>query len=168
MAEVAKKPIVIDSSKDLLIALLTQQYKPDDVYILFLHRSVKGLASSYKKLSKKAGNPFFISTVIQSNQKFENRVKKYKKIKNLKYLDDEYEQIVKNPADFVSRVVQKMGAKLNYDEQLNNQFYIDPSKQHLVAGNPMRYRGKQLVSYDASWKKNLTKSEINELEKCIF
>ena len=168
MAEVAKKPIVIDSSKDLLIALLTQQYKPDDVYILFLHRSVKGLASPYKKLSKKAGNPFFISTVIQSNQKFENRVKKYKKIKNLNYLDDEYEQIVKNPADFVSRVVQKTGAKLNYDKQLNNQFYIDPSKQHLVAGNPMRYRGKQLVSYDASWKKNLTESEIKELEKCIF
>jgi len=75
---------------------------------------------------------------------------------------------VKNPADFVSRVVKKTGAKLNYDKQLNNQFYIDPSKQHLVAGNPMRYRGKQLVNYDASWKKNLTESEIKELEKCIF
>jgi hypothetical protein len=168
MAEVAKRPIVVDSSKDLLIALLMQQYKPDDVHILFLHRSVKGLASSYKKWSEKAGNPFSISTVIQSKQKFENRVKKYKKIKNLKYLDDEYEQIVKNPADFVSRVVRKTGAKLNYDKQLNNQFYIDPSKQHLVAGNPMRYRRKQLVSYDASWKKNLTESEINELENCIF
>jgi hypothetical protein len=116
----------------------------------------------------KSGNPFSISTVIQSNQKFENRVKKYKKITKLKYIDDEYEEIVKNPADFVSRVVQKIGAKFDYDEQLNNNFYIDPSKQHLVAGNPMRYRRKQLVSYDASWKKNLTESEINELENCIF
>jgi hypothetical protein len=168
MAEIAKKPIVVDSSKDLLAALLMQQYKPDDVYILFLHRSVKGLASSYKKRSVETGYPFSISAVIQSKQKFKNKVKKFKKIKNLRYLDDEYEQIVKNPADFVSRVVQKTGAKLIYDEQLNNQFYIDPSKQHLVAGNPMRYRGKQLVNYDASWKKNLTESEINELGKCIF
>ena len=168
MSEAANKPIVVDSSKDLLAALLMQQYKPDDVYILFLHRSVKGLASSYKKLSMKSGNPFSISSIIQTKEKFENRVKKYKKIKNLKYLDYEYEQIVKNPADFVSRVAQKIGAKFDYDQQLNNNFYIDPSKQHLVAGNPMRYRGKQLVSYDASWKKNLTESEIIELEKCSF
>lgn len=168
MAEVAQRPIVIDSSKDLLIALLMQQYKPDNVTILFLHRSLKGLASSYKKLFNKKGNPFSISLVIQSMRKFESRVNKYKKISNLKFIDFDYEKIVECPADFVYEVVKITGANLNYSGQINSQFYIDPSKQHLVAGNPMRYKGKQMVRYDEGWKTNLSTSELEELESCTI
>lgn len=164
MAEVAKKPFVIDSSKDLLIALLMQLYKPDDVCIIFLHRSIKGLASSYKKWSEKKGKSFKFSSVIHAKQRFEKRVEKYKKIDKLNYIDVEYENIVQNPTNFIEEVAQKVSANINYKKQPNEQFYIDPSQQHLVAGNPMRYRGKQLVSYDESWKKRLSESEIKELE----
>jgi len=164
MAGVADKPVVIDSSKDLCIALLMQQYKPKEVYILFLHRSIEGLAASSKKWSEKKGKTLNISTVIKEKQRFETRVKTYKTIKNLNYIDVEYEDIVQHPADFVEHVVHKIGANTNYKKQTNSQFYINPKLQHLVAGNPMRYRGKQLVSYDASWKKRLNESELQQLK----
>ena len=40
----------------------------------------------------------------------------------------------------------------------------DLSKQHMVAGNPMRYRGKQQVRYDESWKERLSSDELNKLK----
>ncbi len=168
IAEVADKPIVVDSSKDLCIALLMQQYKPQDVYILFLHRSIEGLVASAKKWSEKKGKPFDMSIPIQQKQTFEKRVKKYKKIKSLKYIDVEYENIVQRPADLIEDVVRITGANQNYQKQLNNQFYINPFKLHLVGGNPMRYKRKQLVRYDASWKKRLSEKDLQIIENSYY
>ena len=164
MSEVAQKPVVVDSSKDLRIALLMQQYKPKDVYIFFIHRDPKGLASSYKKWSNKKGKIFSVKDSIKSKHKFERLVDKYKRIKGLSCFDFDYEHIVQYPTDIINEVVREIGANTNYSEQSNKEFYIDPSKQHLVAGNPMRYRGKQLVRYDESWKKHLSDEEIKLID----
>ena len=63
-----------------------------------------------------------------------------------------------------SRVIENIKQKTNIDiEQDNSDFYIDPSKLHLVAGNPMRYKGRKKVKYDQRWKTELEKNEIDFL-----
>ncbi|MGD8779515.1 MAG: sulfotransferase [Ignavibacteria bacterium] len=166
MSKVAEKPIVIDSSKHLTIALLLQQSRPKDVMFIFIHRSIEGLAASSKRWSLKKNKKYDLMSVVKSKQKFEQRIKVYKeKIPDLRYIEVEYEHFVKNPADLLDKIVQEIDASKQYHKQLNNLFYVDPTQHHLVAGNPMRYKGKQLVKYDERWKDELTQDEINLIYK---
>lgn len=160
MAKVANKSIVVDSSKHLMIALLLQQYQPDNVNLLFLHRSTKGFIASKKKWSKKRNKPFDLHQAILEKDKFEKRVEKYKKnIPNLRFLDIDYETLAENPYTVIKKVVTYFN--LNPSKGFSDEaFYINPSEQHIVAGNPMRYRGKQQVVYDDRWKKELTDDEL--------
>lgn len=166
MAKVTNKSIVVDSSKHLLIALLLQQYRPKDVHILFIHRTVEGLVASAKRWASKRGQKYEIKKVLQSKKTYENRVTKYKShIAELQYIDVNYEDFVSQPASFLHHVVRSVGASEEYSKQENDSFYIDPSLLHLVAGNPMRYKGKQLVRNDIRWKTELTAEEIKLIQK---
>lgn len=160
MAEVADKPIVVDSSKDLVIALLLQQSRPEDVTLLFLHRDILGLAASSKKYGRSPFDP------VEAKKTFEKRVKKYKaNLKKLNYFDINYETLVSKPHSFLSDFVARMGAHKEADTQTDEEFYIDPGKLHIVAGNPMRYRGRKKVNYDDTWKSALSEEEISEINK---
>jgi hypothetical protein len=166
MAEVADKPIVVDSSKHLLIGLLLQQYNPRDVTIVFLHRSIEGLAGSAKRWAQKKNHDFHLEKVIKSKKQFEKRVEKYKQnISNLQYLDIHYENFTQKPASFLADVIDKMGASKDYQGQSDGNFFIDPSQLHLVAGNPMRYQGRKQVKGDERWKSILTEKESNWIRK---
>lgn len=162
MAGVANKSVVIDSSKDLVQALIMQKSYPKDVYIIFLHREALGIASSAKKYNHS------IPKTLNGKKIFSKRVNKYKKnIKNLKSIELVYEDIVKNPA----ATVAKIGSFLNEENknlpQRDDDFYIDPQSLHIVAGNPMRYRGIKKVKYDNSWKKRLEEKEIDLVKKIM-
>ncbi|MDT8309744.1 MAG: sulfotransferase [Bacteroidales bacterium] len=160
MAEVASKPIVVDSSKHLTIALLLQQYRPNDVTILFLNRSPEGLAASHRKWAVKSGKNFHLQDFIEMHKKHHSRLTQCKNsIDNLKYIDIQYEEMVKHPATFLHTCVAQTGANEVFKRQTDEEFYIDPSKLHLVAGNPMRYRGRQLIKNDERWKTELTDKE---------
>lgn len=162
MSEVGERSVVVDSSKHLMIALLLQQYKPKDVTILFLHRSVEALAASAKRWAAKKGKEADLRAVVQGKQQFEKRVAKYKrKIKELQYIDITYEEMVYEPAFFLDSLVHALGVDSKYQKQQNESFFIDPSKQHLVAGNPMRYRGRQQIRYDERWKEELSEEELS-------
>ena len=76
------------------------------------------------------------------------------------YIETSYEEFAHKPASFLDNLVRQLGASSNYNKQTDNKFYIDPSKSHLVAGNPMRYKGRQKIKYDDSWKTRLTPNEI--------
>lgn len=164
MAHVANKPVVVDSSKHLTIALLLQQYQPEQVSLLFLHRSAEGFVASRKKWAKKRNKPFNLHQTIAEKDKFEKRVEKYKKnIPNLRFLDIEYEHLAESPATVINKVAAHVNLKPPIG-QSNEAFYINPSEQHIVAGNPMRYRGKQQVMYDDRWKKELTDDELQHIK----
>lgn len=160
MAEVANKQVVVDSSKDLVIALLLQQYRPKDVTLLFLHRDILGLAASSKSYGKSPYAP------LESKITFEKRVRKYKaKIKNLNYYDINYEVLVSKPSTFLSDFTNVIDVSKNFDIQPDDNFYINPGKLHIVAGNPMRYRGRMKVKYDDKWREKLTEDEIKHLQE---
>lgn len=166
MAEVGEKPVVIDSSKHLMIALLLQQYEPDNVTLLFLHRSVEALAASAKRWAAKKGKTANLEKVVEAKRLFEKRIAKYKqKVKNLNYIDAYYETMVSEPANFLESVVHTVGINTDYKRQTNESFFIEPSQQHLVAGNPMRYRGKQQVRYDERWKNELSAKELQNIQQ---
>lgn len=148
MAKVSGKRFVVDSSKHLTIALLLQQYRPDDVTLIFLHRKKEGLISSAGKRASKNGTEYNPKEIIASQKKFESRINKLKKnIRNLNYIDLHYKNIADQPATSLELIVKKVNADPEYILQSDNNFFIDPSQLHLVAGNPMRYRGRQLVKY---------------------
>ena len=169
MAEVGNKPIIVDSSKHLLIALLLQQYKPKEVTLLFLHRSIEGLISSAKRRATEKEQDYNIQEGIKTKKKFEKRIVKYKKnVPDLSYIDAFYEDVVAHPASFLNKIVYKTGASQDYQRQKDKKFYIDPSNLHLVAGNPMRYKGKMQVKYEDSWKENLTANEKDLINRLYY
>lgn len=162
MADIAGKPVVVDSSKDPTIALLLQQQMPEDVLVLFLHRRAEGLLTSIKKRFAKRGIPVSLALpyVIFSKFRYERRVKRYKRrVSNLSFIDVNYEDYVRNPSALVTQIVERLGLSPHYNKQEDRIFEIDPSKHHIVAGNPMRFKGPQEVKYDDRWKKSIKKSE---------
>ena len=169
MSAVSGKPIIVDSSKHLTIGLLLQAFRPEDTVFLFIHRHIEGLVSSAKRASLKRGKKYSIERVVQTKKKFERRVERYKKVvPNLRYIEGNYEEFVRAPAEFLSRVVEFLGISRDYSKQLDNEFYINPFSCHLVAGNPMRYRGRQKVQYDERWTKELTSEEIRQIHKLYY
>jgi hypothetical protein len=168
MSEVSDRKFVIDSSKHLTYAMLLQESRPKDVTIIFIHRKIEGLVSSKKKWSKVKGIGYSIDSIVKSKLEFNNRIKAFKSSRSdLSFIDVDYEYFVECPSDFLKNFVYMVGASKEYEAQSNSCFYIDPSVQHLVAGNPMRYKGKQLIKSDNSWKDRLDQNEIEKI-KDIF
>lgn len=164
MAEVSGRNIVVDSSKHLLIALLLQASRPEDVWFVFLHRDVRGLAYSHKKRATERGQQYSLRRTVLNAKVFEERIHRYKTyIPNLQYFDCTYEEVVRAPSSFLDRVAGAIGASADHVRQADDHFYIDPQNQHLVAGNPMRYRGRQKVRFDSGWTKGLTSEELDEI-----
>lgn len=163
MSKIANKPVVIDSSKSFIRMMLLQKYRPKDVLLITINRNPQGLTSSIKRRAIKMNQPAWLALpyVVFTKIKYKiknNRIKKA--VKDLSYLEVDYDHFVSQPSDFLDKVVQKIELRDGYKKQVNEDFYIDPSQQHLVAGNPMRYKGRQKVKYDERWKKSLNKLEL--------
>src|SRR5690606_25564722 len=148
----------IDSSKHLMYGMLFQQERPTDVILVFLYRSIEGLAASYKKRKRiEKLSMQDIIKVVDNRNKFLKRVQRMKKnIPLLKYIDVNYEDLVEKPATVLSNMTEYLGLENTLEIQTNNNFYIDASQLHLVAGNPMRLKGRQKVQMDNSWKSSLS------------
>lgn len=164
LSEVSGSKFVVDSSKDRTIALFFKKYRPQDVHIVFLHRSIKGIAASSKRLAKKKGKDFNMDEVFKQKQDFERTVLKYKNlIGDGAFTDLEYEDLVQFPAEFVNRIAKQLGSEKEI-EMPNEAYFIEPNNSHIVAGNPMRYRGRQQVLYDDSWASELSDVEISIID----
>lgn len=163
MSTVAQKPVIIDSSKHLTFALFLQQSRPKDVIFLFLHRSIEGLAASYKKRAQQKGKAFSIDEVVKRKRDFNVRINLCKKsIPNLSYLDISYEEMAESPLKVLNNMAEVAGLKKL--DSSGDVFKINPSEMHLVAGNPMRYLGEQTVQYDNRWRDRLTSEEKEYLK----
>lgn len=162
MSGISGKPIILDSSKHLTRGLLLQQSRQNDVYFIFIHRSAQALMSSSKRWKQEIP----VDGVIKSKRLYEKRVHLYKqKVNSLQYFEATYKEFVRKPATFLKKIVTELEATDNYPKQSDENFFIDPSQLHLVAGNPMRYRGRQRVRYDARWKWELSEVELHQIEQ---
>ncbi|MHA7865537.1 sulfotransferase [Flagellimonas marinaquae] len=167
LSKVSGRNYIVDSTKDRTLASLFKRYQPKDVHVVFLHRSVYGIAASSKRLAKKKGLDFDIHTVIKQKQDFEKAVRKYKRlIGKGTFTDIDYEDLVRFPSDFVNNLAQQVGSRKKI-EMPNEAFFIEPNKLHIVAGNPMRYRGRQQVVFDDRWHSELTEKEKGQIERAF-
>lgn len=169
MSEVAGREVVINSSKRLVEALLLQQYRPNDVWILFLNRDIRRIAASQKKMAIRRGQQFSVRTVLKQSTVYRRQVLQcMNSVPELNYIESTYEEIVSGPSDFLSKVVQQMSVDSDYKIQSNSSFWFDPANQHMVDGNAMRYRGKQAVKMDDRWRQTLDERELHEIENWTF
>ncbi len=144
---------IVDSSKDIIRAKLLLDSRPEDVLIILLIRDIEGVAASAAKRGK--------SPLVEA----ERWIKLYsqysrilKKSNNIKFKIVKYEEMAAKPERVRSGV-----AKFLQLPCPTGPLRIDTKKSHLVAGNPMRYKGKISIQYDDSWKKVLSEQEKEQI-----
>jgi len=157
IGKITQADYVVDSSKNMLRYYLLKQARPNDVFLIVNSRDNFGFANSYIKRNIKP------AVSLKRKKKFLNRAERL--IKNLKpdYINTNYNDLVSNPESVLGRISHRLGLTYN-SRQISD---IDTRNYHLVAGNPMRFKGKLRISYDNSWEKQLSDEMIEDIKYYI-
>lgn len=147
IGEVCGSQYVVDSSKDMLRLQMLHSFRPTDVRVILLVRDICGVA--YSEIKRK-GNPLMRARQWVS---YYNRIMpQLHSIKNVNYHVVLYENLTRDPIGQRRRIAEYLDLP-----DPGDNIQIDTTKSHLVAGNPMRYRGKIDIKHDNAWQ-----AEINE------
>jgi len=147
---------VVDSSKDLIRLHFLHYVRPQNTKIIVLIRDILGIAGSAVKRNEdplKAAKMWirYYNLIINAvNKMFKN------------FLLVKYEELASKPRFILNKI-----AKFLDKEYLSNDSLIklDTKKYHLIAGNPMRYKGLITIKPDMSWQKLLTSYQIALIKK---
>ncbi len=157
IGEVTNSDYVVDSSKNMLRYYLLKKERPEDVFLIINYRDNFGFANSYIKRN----------ILPEKSLKKKNRYifKTNKLIKNLEpnYMKTKYEDFVKEPDILLRKISNHLDIKYESKqiEEINTKNY------HLVAGNPMRFRGKLNIIYDDSWNQQLSEELKSDIKYYI-
>lgn len=158
IGDVTNSKYIVDSTKSIVRYYLLKNYRPDDVYLIVNSRDNYGYANSFLRhqiLPRKS---------LKEKKRYEKKIEKFINNNNLPLLKTIYEKVARNPQDFLAQIASKLNLKFN-PLQLYN---IDTRKYHIIAGNPMRYKGEIKIRYDDRWLNELNddkKQEINYFVK---
>ncbi|MFP7754055.1 hypothetical protein ACLG6S_05255 [Thermodesulfobacteriota bacterium B35] len=145
---------VVDSSKDIVRMALLQQSRPGDIFTVVLIRDIEGVAAS---AAKREQDPLLeAQRWLKLYQQYMHIIKRQKdfQVKVVRY-----ETMVEEPDKTREQLAQYLGLVLPPSVPLA----INTKAHHLVAGNPMRYKGRIHIQYDDSWKKVLTKETKKQI-----
>lgn len=157
ISEICNVDFVVDSSKDILRLYYLMQYRPNDVYIIFLYRSIYGISYSNFKLGI---DPIRTAKkIVKSNNRWKEILRNQR---NLKYISVDYEKLCSNPIETRKRISEF----LNLPDP-GNILGIDTHTYHMVAGNPIRYKGPIKIEYDNSWINGLSNNQKEKIKKII-
>jgi len=157
ISETIGSKCIVDSSKSITRMKFLHKERPNDVFVAVLIRDILGVAAS---AAKRGEDPINQAKAWVDYYKRAFRI--LKKTRNLKFIIVEYEKLAKNPLE----IRNKLAKFLELDE-LQGPVRINTREHHLVAGNPMRYKGLTSIRYDDSWKNIITgdyKDKINKLK----
>lgn len=153
IGETMKVSHIVDSSKDIIRTKLLSEVRPRDVLIILLIRDIEGVAASAAKRDR--------SPIAEARLWVKIYSQYYRILKNssnLKFKIVPYEEMVAKPEQIRKKIGRFLG--LSVPEE---PLAIDTRTFHLVAGNPMRYKGKIRIKYDDSWKKVLSEHQKEQL-----
>lgn len=153
LGEITGAEYVVDSTKGLLRYYLLKLYRPDDVLLIVNNRDSIGYANSYLKRN--------IPPKVSLKSQKQYILKTKRLLRNLRpdHFMTQYEDFVKEPEVALKEVGNWLG--LNYSSsQINN---LDTRNYHLVAGNPMRYKGKIKIKYDEDYKIAMNEEMKNDI-----
>ncbi|USN45039.1 MAG: sulfotransferase [Candidatus Woesearchaeota archaeon] len=150
IAQVSKKNIIVDSSKDSFRALLLSQDKRFNHVFVHLIRDGRGVFWSYKRKYGWGWRALYLWG--GANLKIE-----LVKLKNkrAKVVTVRYEDFVKEPEKIVKRVLRPIGITFE-----PGMMRFADSQQHQLGGNRMRFTKSNDIRMDEAWRRNLTKKDL--------
>jgi len=152
---------IVDSTKDYNRFKLLYSERPDDVYLIVLKRDFFGYAYSHLKRDVQLKE-----SLEQQKKTYDNIMKVAKHTKGLKYLFIEYEKLCENPIEQRKRTANFLNLP-----NPGNELHINTQNYHIVAGNPMRYKGKITIRLDERWKEKFDedqKENIRLIKRAIY
>ncbi len=133
---------IVDSSKDIVRLKFLHSRRPDDVSVVVLVRNILGVAASAYKRGK---DPYFeAQRWVKIYQQF---VRILRNTENIQLKTIQYKDLAENPERARKDLAKFLGLP-----SPPNPLQINTTEHHLVAGNPMRYKGDIVIKYDDSWK----------------
>lgn len=145
-----KTKIIVDSSKDIIRALILAKHPKIKPYFIHLYRDGRGVAySNFKKFNRNPLN--YMIKWFYTNLKIE-----IIKRKNFKYFSTiRYKDLCKNPKKEIGKILRF------YDLALRNDIMsFRNASIHQVEGNRMRFQNTEKIIEDLSWKKYLPKPYV--------
>jgi len=158
IGEVCGVEYIVDSTKDYRRFKFLHSHRPNDTYLIILQRDIFGFVNSCIRLGQTPQKS------LKGQKKLLDRTMKIvHHLKGLKYLQVGYEELCKNPV----KLRKKIAHFLRLSDP-GNELNINTHNYHIVAGNPMRYKGHTKIRLDESWKRELddkTQNKIKALAK---
>jgi hypothetical protein len=154
IAEKTGKKYIVDSSKDILRAYAIWKMRPELTKIILLHKDAKSYAASGKHWGKSIPVSQNLESWLHEYEKLFIPILKKMSINST--MSIKYNDMTKDPEKTRDRLASFIGVSSS------GSVNIDTSKMHIVAGNPMRFKGIINIKYDERWT-----TELNEEEKKI-
>lgn len=156
LGKIAGSQWIVDSSKDYVRLLALALDNQDNVRPLVLIRSPLGIAAS---ALKRYGvyKPYLKKWLAFYNERVYYTLKL---LGDCKKLLVRYEGLCAEPIKTRNAIADFLGSDGQAD-----YIDIDPkSNSHLVAGNPMRYRGSMRIRLDDRWGEVLSQDQVREIQ----
>lgn len=162
--KVSGRQVVVDSSHEVLPALLLRRVPNVRGHILHLVRDSRGVTFSLSKLVLRAEattSPTYMSRYSPSRASVEWVVANVPfhliPSRSLPQLRVRYESVVASPRTEIARIVEFLGGVMRpADESLLDGASFDISDNHMVSGNPHRLgSGPVELRLDDKWRNNM-------------
>jgi len=144
---------VVDSSKDPVRMHLLSLTRPADLIAVILVREMNGIAASAMKWHE---DP------LRSVRKWQGYYRNLHRLLSAsgkrRILFVRYESVCRDP----ERARRKIARNLKLPDPVGD-LQIDTRHYHLIAGNPIRYKGTLKIRKDESWREVLDKNTIRRL-----
>lgn len=148
---------VVDSTKDVVRAMMLHSFRPSSMRAIFLVRDVHGVVFSLIRRNSESDPIRIAEGWVRGNNRL---VSVLDGIKGLDYVVVSYESLTRDPVSQRRRIAGFLGLPDPGDD-----IRITTTDSHLVAGNPMRYRGDINIRYDDAWKRELDPGLCRELDR---
>jgi len=133
---------VVDSSKEVYRLKLLHAQRPGEVYALLLVRDLCGVVNSWRRHGREP-----VKQAHRSVGQYNRILATARNMPGLHFAIVRYERLCADPVGERKRIAAFLGLP-----DPGAELVVDPSTQHLVAGNPMRLRGQMEIRLDESWK----------------
>ena len=153
ISETAGYSCIVDSSKEIMQMKFLHEKRPNDVHVVVLIRDILGVSASAVKRGK--------DPLVEAKEwvhHYTQTLRILKKTSNLKIIVVFYEELAEHPQKIRDKIARFLGINVPKEP-----VRIDTRENHLVAGNPMRYKGRISIRYDDSWKNVLEEGIIDKI-----
>lgn len=149
--DISKAYVVVDSSKVYIKGIDLYLRHPDRTKVILLTRDGRGVLYSSLKRQNPLNSSVFLWTKYYSRTL--SLINKY--VKDADVIRVKYEDLVENTDKELKRICDIVN--LTYESNMKN---FTEKIHHIANGNDMRLSKTSTINLDKTWKKNLTKPEL--------